>query len=283
MNISETTYIITGSEGYFATNFINLLLMKGIDDSKIIKIDKEYGEQYDLTSISFYFFFTKSLIETDDVKIFNFAADSFVPDSISNPDEVIKNNVGCLGTLIELNKYLIKNGKNSEIIHISTDEVHTQNPTPSAYVISKRKCEELCISNKIKFMRPVNLVGNYSTQKHECLMKLIHSSPEKVKIHGSGEQKRMFMKVETACELLYSFSNKVFSRCLDITKPEFKKYRTQNLKIIDVIKHYIPDADYEKIDDEIIDPRGEYQDMDYSLSTSEVFNRPSMNDWMILD
>lgn len=276
----RTTFIITGSEGYFAKNFIQSIIKKGVKEEEIIKIDKEYGEDYDLTSISFYFFFTLSLIKNqknNNVKIINFAANSFVPDSIIHPDEVIKNNVGCLETVIELNKYLIKNGFKSEIIHISTDEVHTHNPTPSAYVISKRKCEELCLQNKIKFMRPVNLVGNYATQKHDCLMKLIHERPNEVRIHGSGLQRRMFMKIEVACDLLWGFVNSVFKKCLDITRPEFEKYRTNNLRIKDVIKHFIPKCP------EIEDPREQYQDMDYgdSIILNEI-NEPTINDWSIL-
>ena len=271
-----TSYIITGSDGYFATNFISLLFKKGVNQKNIFKIDKVYGDKYDLTSIDFYFFFCKSQILTDNVKIINFAADSFVPDSINNPEDVIKNNVGCLETVIDLNKYLIKNGIHSEIIHISTDEVHTRNPTPSAYVISKRKCEELCQKFKIKYMRPVNLVGNYTTQKHDCLMKLIHSSPNEVKIHGSGLQKRMFMKVDVACELLYDFiySNK---HCLDITKPEYEinGFRTHNLRIKDIIKHFIPNCQ------EIEDPREQYQDMDYSTDLAEI-SETTLKDWEIL-
>lgn len=275
--MEKTTYIITGSAGYFATNFIKLLHSKGVLPSEIIKIDKEYGEEFDLTSISFYPFFCTSshILGGGCVKIINFAADSFVPDSITNPEEVIKNNVGCLETVIELNKFLIKKGFNSEIIHISTDEVHTQNPTPSAYVISKRKCEELCEQHKIKFMRPVNLVGNYQTQKHDCLMKLIHLQPDKVKIHGSGQQRRMFMNVKTASELLYGFANSVFKRCLDITRPEFEKYRTQDLRIKDVITHFIPDCE------EIDDPREQYQDITYSQYSNST-NEPAINDWLIL-
>lgn len=275
--MEKTTYIITGSAGYFATNFIKLLHSKGVLPTEIIKIDKEYGEEFDLTSISFYPFFCTSSHIPDNgcVKIINFAADSFVPDSINNPEGVIKNNVGCLETVIELNKFLIKKGFNSEIIHISTDEVHTQNPTPSAYVISKRKCEELCEQYKIKFMRPVNLVGNYQTQKHDCLMKLIHLQPDKVKIHGSGQQRRMFMNVKTASELLYGFANSVFKRCLDITRPEFEKYRTQDLRIKDVITHFIPDC--EGIDD----PREQYQDITYSQYSNSI-NEPAINDWLIL-
>lgn len=274
--MSRTTFIITGSEGYFAKNFIKLLLEKGVKEEEILKIDKEYGEDYDLTSISFYFFFTLSRIseiKNNKVKIINFAADSFVPDSIVHPDEVIKNNVGCLETVIELNKYLIKNSFKSEIIHISTDEVHTHNPTPSAYVISKRKCEKICLQNKIKFMRPVNLVGNYATQKHDCLMKLIHERPSEVRIHGSGLQRRMFMRVEVACELLLDFISSQ-KYCLDITRPEFEGSRTNNLRIKDVIKHFIPKCP------EIEDPREQYQDMDYGDSTT--ISEINLNDWSIL-
>lgn len=255
------TYIIAGSKGYFGQNFINYLKeVKHVSNSDILEIDIKISPFHDLTKPNFVEYFIsilrtqgrENIIKSSQVKIINFAADSFVPDSIINPDKVYLNNINILKTLINFNKRIY----NSELIHISTDEVNTTNETPSAYVNSKRMCERMCEQNNIRFIRPVNLIGNYELQEHDCLLKLLNSeNKNEVKIHGTGEQKRMFMSVEVACDVLYNFIFNNDFKIMDIT--QFPQYRTENLRIKDVIALFNIHAE------SIEDPRGKHQDINY--------------------
>jgi UDP-glucose 4-epimerase len=112
-------YILLGGNGYYGRNFQYFLKMKGDGQNEIIVIDKEITVQFkgityiqcNLTHFNFNF------NSTQDTTIINFAAISFVDDSILNPDECINNNVKCLESAIQLCK-TISNECYVKLIHI---------------------------------------------------------------------------------------------------------------------------------------------------------------------
>lgn len=238
----------------------------------------------------------KKLIKSEPIenlkdKIFaviNFAAISFVDYSIEHPEETIENNYNCC-----VNGWKLCQELNCpKYVYISTDEVNVDKEEKylSPYVISKRKCEEFLLnicdapalsssSNNDKnknpetlILRPVNLMGTVEphfeplVQKNPCLLKKIadvinkKNNVPKIQIHGSGNQRRMFMEMKIACEVLHLFIFNGFdAKILDIT--EYPEFRTQNLRIKDIVLYL--SRKYGFAYEHVQDPRGVYQDDNY--------------------
>lgn len=239
----------------------------------------------------------------DEVIIINFAAISFVDYSIIHPEETINNNVKCCINGYKLSKHFNSNslGSSSEgclracasskYIYISTDEVRVNKDENelSPYVISKRKCEEFLKSqslDNIYILRPVNLMDVISSvkglkQKQRCLLNNIVDSIKSnssVKLHV-GTQKRMFMKMRTACDVLFEIDDYVphsypeeddLIKIVDIV--DIPSLRTNDLPIHDIV--YFLSYVYKFKVDEIPNPRGVYQDESY-LNSDEKWNSKS--------
>lgn len=291
-------YILLGGNGYYGRNFQYFLKSEGngIEENEIIVIDKEITVQfkgikyiqYNLTHYS------DSLLRnsSSSTVIINFAAISFVDDSILNPDECINNNVKCLESAIQL-YHSISDESYVKLIHISTDEVNVNKPNSekSPYVKSKLMCEDILRNSaniNYTILRPVNLMGYCHDMKckelrqaNECLLKKISDRPDVVYIHGSGCQRRMFMNITDACETLYSISiddfgntNEKTFNIVDIT--DYPLLRTSNLQIKDIIiylsKYY--HFKYVYVDD----PRGKFQDQSYLKEECEILTKRNDSD-----
>ena len=277
--------LLIGGNGYYGRNYQYFLSTKNISFKVVDKIQLTKDDIVcDFAKISSDY----SNVE-EDFKLFlelkdkvsaivNFAAVSFVDYSILHPDETIENNYSCCVNGLKLANVL----NCDNYIYISTDEVNVDKPVAelSPYVISKRNCEKFLkncdTSINVKIIRPVNLMGTMEphfeslNQTNPCLLKkiadVISSGQGKVQIHGSGNQRRMFMDMRIACEVLLLFIDDAFdSPILDIT--EYPEFRTQNLKIKDIVmnlqrKYGFP-VEY------VEDPRGIYQDDNY-LTTLTV-------------
>lgn len=291
-------YILLGGNGYYGRNFQCFLMAEGNSTAnEIIVIDKEITVQFKgITYVQYNLtHFTDSLYSSLNLKkssqnttIINFAAISFVDDSILNPDECINNNVKCLESAIQLYETM-SDESYVKLIHISTDEVNVIKPNSekSPYVKSKLMCEDILRNSEginYTILRPVNLMGychdlkcKELRQANECLLKKISDKPDVVYIHGSGCQRRMFMNMTDACETLYSISiddfgdsEKTFN-IVDIT--DYPLLRTSNLQIKDIII-YLSNSDkyhfkYVYVDD----PRGKYQDQSYLKGESEILTK----------
>ena len=277
--------LLIGGNGYYGRNYQYFLSTKNISFKVVDRIQLTKDDIVcDFAKISSDY----SNVE-EDFKLFlelkdkvsaivNFAAVSFVDYSILHPDETIENNYSCCVNGLKLANVL----NCDNYIYISTDEVNVDKPVAelSPYVISKRNCEKFLkncdTSINVKIIRPVNLMGTMEphfeslNQTNPCLLKkiadVISSGQGKVQIHGSGNQRRMFMDMRIACEVLLLFIDDAFdSPILDIT--EYPEFRTQNLKIKDIVmnlqrKYGFP-VEY------VEDPRGIYQDDNY-LTTLTV-------------
>ena len=235
------------------------------------------------------------------VAVVNFAAISFVDYSINHPEETIENNYNCCVNGLKLCKEL--NCPKYVYISTDEVNVDKEKEHLSPYVISKRKCEEFLINNfdsshgiEISILRPVNLMGTMEAhseslnQKNPCLLKKIadvigmiknneqnlrrrqdeNNSLEqkvnnvpKIQIHGTGNQRRMFMEMKIACEVLHLFVFDSFdTSILDIT--EYPEFRTQNLRIKDIVQYL--SRKYGFAYEHVEDPRGIYQDDNYMTS-----------------
>lgn len=282
----KNLYVLLGGDGYFGRNFTAYLCNDlEFPNENVITVDKHLKNeginkkdyiQYDLRNeINIDL---KNKDDFDEIIIVNFAAISFVDDSIANPNETIENNLKCC-----INGYkLFKSMNASKYIYISTDEVRVNktDDTLSPYVKSKILCENYLAeqskyNKNIKILRPVNLMDVVDDkilelqQQNKCLLNIIANTPVDglVHIHGTGEQRRMFMRMTTACKILYDICiskiNRLFNpdRLLLFDVVEYPSLRTNNLKIKDVVIYLADKLGFKY--DYVEDPRGKYQDMTY--------------------
>ena len=108
--------------------------------------------------------------------------------------------------------------------------------------------------------------------ENECL--------NKIQIHGTGEQKRMFMTMNNACDILFEISFKnVKDKIIDVTKISNK--RTTDLKIKDIVLYLKNIYNFEI--EYINDPRGIYQDKSYlNVENNESNNSEIKNDLKLI-
>ena len=177
--------LITGCFGFIGYNYLIYLNKHFPGDFNVIGVDslitktsrenqKEFENNENFTFHELDVNNINKLEGTDIELIINFAAESHVDNSITNPNKFIKSNV--MGTN-ELLKFAYKNEIN-DFIHISTDEVYgsindgfsleTDILDPSSpYSASKASAEMICkayiktYDMNIKICRPANNYGNY--------------------------------------------------------------------------------------------------------------------------
>lgn len=285
-------FILIGGNGYYGRNYQYFLSSKGfeyvvIDKAKFLLGDDEIICDFSKADFREVIEQLKTLKNFEILEkeysnnsfVVNFAAISFVDYSLEHPEETIENNYNCCVNGLKLCEYL----NCPKYIYISTDEVNVdkEEKNLSPYVVSKRKCEDFLkehLTSKsesvdVSILRPVNLMGTMEAhseslnQRNPCLLKkiadVISSGEGIIQIHGSGNQRRMFMEMKIACEVLHLLIFDAFdTKILDIT--EYPEFRTQNLRIKDIViylskKYGFP---YEYIQD----PRGIYQDDNYMTS-----------------
>lgn len=132
------TYLVTGGLGFIGTNYI--LSIINSPQNFVINLDKKtYASNKDLFANLQNYKFVKGdicdekvvtkIFENFDVDyVINFAAESHVDNSFSNPQKTIKSNVlGVVNLLFVANKFW-KNKKGKRFIQISTDEVYGSSP-----------------------------------------------------------------------------------------------------------------------------------------------------------
>ncbi|MGN1208592.1 MAG: dTDP-glucose 4,6-dehydratase [Christensenellales bacterium] len=132
------TYLVTGGLGFIGTNYI--LSIINSPQNFVINLDKKtYASNKDIFANLQNYKFVKGdicdekvvtkIFENFDVDyVINFAAESHVDNSFSNPQKTIKSNVlGVVNLLFVANKFW-KNKKGKRFIQISTDEVYGSSP-----------------------------------------------------------------------------------------------------------------------------------------------------------
>ena len=163
------TYLVTGAAGFIGTNFVKYMLEKYGEDIKIVVLDKltyagnieNIQEEIDSKKIDFAKgdICNRELVEDIFSRyeidyVVNFAAESHVDRSISNPQIFLETNILGTQNLLEVSKKFWSIGKDEngypvykegkKFLHISTDEVYGS--------LSKdyTEAKELVLNDKVK-------------------------------------------------------------------------------------------------------------------------------------
>lgn len=233
------TILVTGGRGFIGSHFIRLLLKK--TDYLIVNLDLvTYAGQSnnlsDLESNTNYHFFKGDIADSNTVDrvfrnhnpaiVVNFAAESHVDRSVTNPLEFVRTNV--LGTQVLLDA--CRKYKTHRFVQVSTDEVYgslgptglftEQTPIQpnSPYSASKASADMLvraavhthnldCVITRCS-----NNYGPY--QYPEKLIPLIITNAMQDKplpVYGDGKNVRDWIYVEDHCEGIFSAMIRGFS------------------------------------------------------------------------
>ncbi len=234
------TYLVTGGAGFIGSNFILYMLGK-YDDVKIVNLDKltYAGNLENLKSVENhpnYTFVQADICDHDAVQalfdrydfdyVVNFAAESHVDRSISDPEIFVKTNV--LGTvnLLNISKNAWQIGDDTykdgvKYLQVSTDEVYGSlgetgffmETTPldphSPYSSSKASADLFVKAYGDTYKFPVNITrcsNNYGPyQFPEKLIPLMINNTLQHKdlpIYGDGMQIRDWLYVEDHCKAI---------------------------------------------------------------------------------
>lgn len=163
------TYLVTGAAGFIGTNFVKYMLEKYGEDIKIVVLDKltyagnieNIQEEIDSKKIDFVKgdICNRELVEDIFSRyeidyVVNFAAESHVDRSISNPQIFLETNILGTQNLLDVSKKFWSIGKDEngypvykegkKFLHISTDEVYGS--------LSKdyTEAKELVLNDKVK-------------------------------------------------------------------------------------------------------------------------------------
>ena len=262
--------LITGGSGFIGTNFINFLSKKKIQILNIDKLSsistkekfkkiyfkKNYNFiKYDLKNTSIIYSILKKFAPN---YIINFAAESHVDRSITDPIYFIKNNIITSTNLFYAYSRMINKNK-IKFFHISTDEVYgsikkgsfkednSYNPS-SPYSASKGSADLIAESfNKtyntnIKILNLTNNYGPYQFPEKFIPTLIFHFLKNKAApLYGSGKNFREWMHVSDSCEAIWRIMNlnKKFDRInigtgkrvsnIEISKIVFNLMKSKNL------------------------------------------------------
>ena len=232
------TYLVTGGAGFIGSNYI-IYMLKKYNDIKIVNLDAlTYAGNLEnfkeVENNPAHIFVQGDICDKDLVEklfaeydfdyVINFAAESHVDRSITNPEIFVQTNV--LGTINLLNiakkAWLIGDDKYKEgvkFLQVSTDEVYGAlgetgfftETTPlnphSPYAASKASAQMLVQSYFDTFKMPVSITccsNNYGPfQFPEKLIPLMINNTLQHKtlpIYGDGKQVRDWLYVEDHCK-----------------------------------------------------------------------------------
>ena len=234
------TYLVTGGAGFIGSNFVIYMLNK-YDDVKIINVDKltYAGNLENLKSVENnpnYSFVQADICDRQAIsKIFaenevdyvvNFAAESHVDRSISNPEIFVKTNVEGTVNMLQCAKEAWTIGDDQykegvKYLQVSTDEVYGTlgetgyftETTPldphSPYSSSKASADLFVKAFGDTYKFPINITrcsNNYGPfQFPEKLIPLIMNNTIKHKdlpVYGDGMQIRDWLFVEDHCKAI---------------------------------------------------------------------------------
>jgi len=231
--------LVTGGCGFIGSNFIHRCLENN-PNSKVINLDAMHiGSNYqnvsdlELNKRKNYRFvkgnicnqkLMKKLIDNIDF-IVNFAAESHVDRSISDPKPFLNSNVMGVYNILEILRKK-KNKKDIKFLHISTDEVYgtklkgkfseQDKLDPSNPYSASKAASEMLINSYIRTY-DINAIitrctNNFGPRQYpEKLIPktiLCALSGIKIPIHGSGKYKRQWIFVSDHCNALLKLITK---------------------------------------------------------------------------
>jgi len=219
--------LVTGGLGFIGSNFISNILKK-YENYEIINVDNEsigsnHNNISNLKNSQNYFFVKGSitdkklmskLINDCDVVI-NFAAESHVDRSISNPKPFIDSNILGVFNILEI----IKKQK-KRLLHVSTDEVFGSLKTisaneeyrlnPSSPYSASKASAELLINSYVRTFEINSVItrctNNYGPKQfpEKLIPKtiILASRNEKIPIYGTGKSIRDWIFVDDHCDAI---------------------------------------------------------------------------------
>ena len=234
------TYLVTGGAGFIGSNFIHYLLEKH-DDILVVNVDKltYAGNLENLKSViadKRHVFVQADICDGDAMQklfgqytvdyVVNFAAESHVDRSITDPDVFVRTNVMGTLNLLNLAKHAWKTGEDSyrdgvKFQQVSTDEVYGSlgpegfftETTPldphSPYSASKASADLLVKAYADTYKLPVTITrcsNNYGPyQFPEKLIPLMINNclnKKSLPVYGDGMQIRDWLYVEDHCKAI---------------------------------------------------------------------------------
>ncbi len=219
--------LVTGGLGFIGSNFIRYLLER-YSDVKVINVDAlkhganpdnlkdiEKGERYNFVkgNISDYKLISK-LVKGVDIVV-NFAAESHVDRSISNPYSFLQSNTIGVFVLLEA---IRKNNPKCRLVHISTDEVYgdilhgsfkeEDRLKPSSPYSASKAAADMFVLAYVRtyninatITRCTNNYGPYQFPEKLIPKTIIRASMNmKIPIYGTGKNVRDWIYVLDHCE-----------------------------------------------------------------------------------
>ena len=281
-------FIVTGGCGFIGSHFIKLILSKGYT---VLNIDKMTYVSWD--NLSFenhknYDFWKQDICDISNIPksdyLVNFAAESFVDNSIENSEIFFRSNVQGVHNLLEHIRMKAKFDR-PVFVQISTDEVYGDTidgkfnerdilRPSNPYSATKAAAEKFLIAYNRTYgidYITTRCSNNYGTHQYpeKLIPKTIESAlnNRKMTIHGDGSYIRSWIHVKDHCEAIFSLIenncyNEIFNICSGI--------EYSNLEIVNMV--------YESMG---IEPNLQFvenrwgQDVRYAISTEKINNRIS--------
>lgn len=225
-----TSYLITGGAGFIGSNFIRYAL-KNHPDIKLVNLDKltysgNLDNLKDIENDPRYTFIKGDIADRDIVEdaftkykpdiVINFAAETHVDRSISQPNDFIRTDIYGTFTLLETARL-----KGLQLhVQISTDEIYGYIPKGSAteeyplmptnpYSASKAGADRLCYSYYVTYKMPIiitrasNNFGPYQYPEKIIPLFITNALENKpLPLYGDGLQIRDWLYVLDHCEAI---------------------------------------------------------------------------------
>lgn len=232
----DKSILVTGGAGFIGSNFVNMYLEK-YPNACVVVLDKMTyaANMQNLSTVLDKIKFIKGdigdsalvlqiLKENNIQQVFNFAAESHVDNSISNPSIFIETNVlGTFNLLQACLKYYnaLENKENFRFLHVSTDEVYgslelgedrifdedTKYAPNSPYSASKAASDHIVRSFVHTYNLPcvtTNCSNNYGPRQHieKLIPKVITlcKNEQPITVYGTGMAIRDWIWVFDHCE-----------------------------------------------------------------------------------
>lgn len=286
-------YLITGGCGFIGSNFINDLFFK--ENCVIYNLDclnyagNENNINVEIRNNKNYIFYNKNLLESNFLEklfsenyfdyIIHFAAQTHVDSSYENTNDYIMDNILATQNLLHFFTKMI-NYKNSQFIHISTDEVYGSsnniykkedellNPS-NPYSATKASAEMFVISYAHSFninYKIIRMNNVYGENQHleKVIPKFINQiyNKENITIHGDGNYKRCFLYITDACDAINLIKHQTQNDIYNISSND-------EISILDLAKLLIKKLSAESSEIKFIKDRP-YNDRNYLIDSNKI-------------